>query len=320
MSTLTVVLPETVTPPWIKDVSVEDSLVHDVSVRATPAGTALLIRLVHPAPYDMFTLRAAEGRPDRLVLDVKRLIAPAVRAQEESLYAALKAGRTRIIAIDPGHGGEDYGAIGPDGIAEKDVCLAIAESLASRLSAIPGFHAVLTRQGDYFVPLRERTRIARRAHADLFMSIHANASRNRAATGTEVYFLSPRGATDELARATAERENEADLVGGLPARTDSEVGDILLDLAQTAAVERSGVLAEAALDHLATAPRVTTRGVKQAGFVVLKTVDVPSILVETAFISNLREERQLADGEFRRDLADRLSAAIVGYFARYHGE
>ncbi len=304
----------------VGDLTVQDGAVRTVHVEANDDGVQLRITLERPLALNVLTLDSESGRPARFVLDVLRPISAAQEAREDSVITALKEQRTHIIALDAGHGGEDYGAIGKNGTPEKSVTLAVAESLATRLNALPGFRAVLTRKGDYFVPLRERTRIARRAKADLFVSVHCNASLNRQATGTEVYFLSPHGATDELARATAQRENEADLIGGLAASQGDEVGAILLDLAQTASVERSSVLAETALDQLATSSDVTTRGVKQAGFVVLKTVDVPSILVETAFISNPREEALLGDPNFQASLADRLADAIQAYFSRFHGD
>ncbi len=300
--------------------SLQDGLVRTVAVDTEDDGVRVTITLDHPAPLNAFTLDAADGRPSRFVLDILRPVSPQAEAREDSVITALKSRKVHIIALDAGHGGEDYGAIGKGRTAEKNVTLAVVESLATRLNAMPGFRAVLTRKGDYFVPLRERTRIARRSKADLFMSVHCNASVNRQASGTEVYFLSPNGATDELARATARRENEADLVGGLAATQGNDVGAILLDLAQTASVERSSVLAENALDQLATSSDIPTRGVKQAGFVVLKTVDVPSILVETAFISNPREEQLLADPAFQAALAHRLALAIRAYFTRYHAD
>lgn len=306
--------------PGVTSLSVNDGAVRTVDVSQDEAGAAIRVSLQRPLSVSVLTLDAESGRPARFVLDILRPVSALVEAREDSVIDALKESRTHIIALDAGHGGEDYGAIGKFGTPEKSVTLAVAESLAARLNAMPGFRAVLTRKGDYFVPLRERTRIARRAKADLFVSVHCNASVNRQATGTEVYFLSPHGATDELARATAQRENEADLVGGLAASQGDEVGAILLDLAQTASVERSSALAETALDQLATSSDVTTRGVKQAGFVVLKTVDVPSILVETAFISNPREEALLGDPAFQAGLADRLADAIRAYFTRFHGD
>lgn len=304
----------------VENLSVQDGLIRSVGVELDGGDVRVTVALDHPASVNCFTLNAVDGRPSRFVLDVLRLVSPLADAREDSVFTALKDQRIHIIALDAGHGGEDYGAIGKQRTAEKNVTLAVVESLASRLNTMPGFRAVLTREGDYFVPLRERTRIARRSKADLFVSVHCNASLNRQASGTEVYFLSPHGATDELARATAQRENEADLVGGLAASQGDDVGAILLDLAQTASVERSSVLAETALDQLATSSDISTRGVKQAGFVVLKTVDVPSILVETAFISNPREEELLADPNFQAALADRLAQAIRAYFSRFHAD
>lgn len=304
----------------VENLSIEDGAIRGVAIATDGDDVVVTVTLDHPATVNAFMLNAEDGRPSRFVLDVLRPVSAVAEARQDSVITDLKDRRVHIVALDAGHGGEDYGAIGKFRTAEKSVTLAVVESLATRLNALPGFRAVLTRSGDYFVPLRERTRIARRSKADVFISVHCNASLNRQASGTEVYFLSPHGATDELARATAQRENEADLVGGLAASQGDDVGAILLDLAQTASVERSSVLAEAALDQLATSSDISTRGVKQAGFVVLKTVDVPSILVETAFISNAREEGLLGDPSFHSALADRLAAAIRAYFSRFHAD
>ena len=195
--------------------------------------------------------------------------------------------RDLIIAIDAGHGGEDPGAIGKYGTREKDVVLAIARALAQRVDAEPGMKAVLTRTGDYFVPLRDRMRRARAQQADLFVSIHADSIRDRSVDGSSVYILSQRGATDEASRWLAERENASDLIGGVSLDDKGDVlASVLLDLSQTASLSASETAAEHVLRQLNQVGEIRKPLVQQARFVVLKSPDIPSMLVETAYISN----------------------------------
>src|SRR6266850_1228498 len=206
----------------------------------------------------------------------------------------------RLVAVDPGHGGEDTGARGPRRVLEKDVNLAVARALVEALGGMPGIRAVLTRQGDYFIPLRERYRIAERMKADLFISVHANSTRRRGSgSGTEVYFLSLRGASDQADADLANLENAADLVGGVPPQSEGDLVNILYDVKRASALQQSQLLAVSLLDHIAADRRLETRGVTQAGFVVLKSVEFPSILVETAFINNVAEARLLKNKVFQ---------------------
>jgi N-acetylmuramoyl-L-alanine amidase len=215
--------------------------------------------------------------------------------------------RDLIVAIDAGHGGEDPGAIGKNGTHEKDITLAIARDLARHVDAEPGMHAVLTRDGDYFVELRDRMRRARAHQADLFVSIHADSISDRSVDGSSVYILSQRGATNEAARWLAERQNAADLIGGVSLEDKGEVlASVLLDLSQTASISASQTAAEHVLQQLNLVGEVRKPLVQQAGFMVLKSPDIPSMLVETAYISNPMEEQRL------RNLAhqDKIAAAI----------
>jgi N-acetylmuramoyl-L-alanine amidase len=217
------------------------------------------------------------------------------------------------VAIDAGHGGEDPGAIGYRRLQEADITLAIAKKLKAQLDIMPGVTGFLTRSGDYFVPLRKRIDIARRFQADLFVSIHCNASRDRDATGTEIYFLSLTGATDEAARGLAEKENAADLIGGVSPEAGDDLLSILFDLRQNDTIRRSSDLAESMIDAVGGDSRLTTRGIKQAGFVVLKAPEIPSVLVETAFITNAREAAILKDGQFQTKFAEMLAQGIDQY-------
>jgi len=229
-----------------------------------------------------------------------------------------KVDRLVIVALDPGHGGEDPGAVGPTGLREKDVVLSVALALRDRINAQPNMRAVLTRDADYFVPLADRVRKARRVQADLFVSIHADAFTNRAARGASVFALSDRGATSTAARWLADKENAADAVGGvnLKVSRDAQVLRTLLDMSTTAQIKDSLRIGGEVLGQIGRVGRLHKPRVEQAGFAVLKAPDIPSILVETAFISNPEEEAHLRDPAYRGKLVDALLSGIRRYFAR----
>ncbi|MGO9423997.1 MAG: N-acetylmuramoyl-L-alanine amidase [Steroidobacteraceae bacterium] len=248
----------------------------------------------------------------RLVIDFGSL------ASEETPVKAEHArpqARDLIIAIDAGHGGEDPGAIGKNGTREKDVVLAIARVLAQRVDTEPGMKAVLTRNGDYFVPLRDRMRRARAQQADLFVSIHADSIRDRSVDGSSVYILSQRGATDEAARWLAERENASDLIGGVSLEDKDDVlASVLLDLSQSASLSASQAAAEHVLHQLNLVGEIRKPLVQQARFVVLKSPDIPSMLVETAYISNPQEEQRLRGAAHQAKLAAAIHQGLREYF------
>jgi N-acetylmuramoyl-L-alanine amidase len=238
---------------------------------------------------------------------------PAERRQAQQLV---------IIALDPGHGGEDPGAVGPTGLREKDVVLAIALKLRDRLNALPGVGVLMARDGGFFVPLAERVRKARRVQADLFVSIHADAFVRRSARGASVYVLSDRGATSSAARWMAERENAADRVGGVNLGSvhgvsDRQVLRAMADMSTTAQIRSSLDLGDELLQRIGGVGRLHKRQVEQAGFAVLKAPDIPSVLVETAFISNPEEERRLRDPAFRAQLVKALALGIQRWLARH---
>ena len=225
--------------------------------------------------------------------------------------------RLIIVAIDPGHGGEDPGAIGPTGLREKDVVLQVALALRDRIDARPGMRAMLTRDADFFVPLHERVRKARRVQADLFVSIHADAFFTPEARGASVFALSQGGASSAAARWMAQKENAADVVGGVNAAVkDQQVLKALLDMSTTAQIKDSLRVGTEVLRRIGTVGRLHKRQVEQAGFAVLKAPDIPSILVETAFISNPEEEERLRDPDYRQRLVQALYSGIERYFAR----
>ena len=293
---------------------VGDSLVADIFPAASDSGVVVRVGLKKETTPLAFVLAAADGLPDRIVVDV-----PAPANLQDSLkleqqVSEFKKGKRLIVAIDPGHGGDDTGALGYRRLPEADVVLAIAKKLRVELEQIPGVSAFLTRSGDYFIPLRKRIDLARKFQADVMISIHCNASRNRDATGTEVYFVSLTGATDEASRSLAEAENAADLIGGVSPQTGDDLLGILFDLRQNDTIRRSSELAENLLDALREEDRLSiSRGVKQAGFVVLKAPDIPAVLVETAFITNPREASMLKDQQFQAKMAERLAEGVQAY-------
>ena len=231
--------------------------------------------------------------------------------------AQAKIDRLVVVAIDPGHGGEDPGATGPSGLREKDVVLAIALQLRDRINANPGMRSMLTRDADFFVPLHERVKKARRVQADLFVSIHADAFMSPDARGASVFALSEHGATSSAARWMANRENASDLVGGANVHAkDETVLRALLDMSTTAQIKDSLKLGGEVLGQIGRVGKLHKGSVEQASFAVLKAPDIPSILVESAFISNPGEETKLRDPEYRAQLVEALATGIQRYFAR----
>jgi N-acetylmuramoyl-L-alanine amidase len=224
--------------------------------------------------------------------------------------------RLLTIAIDAGHGGEDPGARGANGSFEKHITLSIAKKLKALIDAEPNMRGVLTRDGDYFIPLHGRVVKARKVNADLFVSIHADAFTRPEARGSSVFALSERGATSASARYLAKKENESDLIGGVSLDDkDPYLARTLLDLSQTATINDSLKLGKAVLGHIGEINTLHKRSVEQAGFAVLKSPDIPSILVETAFISNPEEERKLNDDAYQDRLANAILSGIKRYFS-----
>ena len=247
--------------------------------------------------------------------------APAAPSRPGNRATATETDRIIIVALDPGHGGEDPGAIGPSGTREKDVVLRVAHLLRDRINAttIGGnpMRAYLTRDGDYFVPLGTRVQKARRVQADLFVSIHADAFTTPAARGASVFALSQGGASSTAARWLANKENQADLVGGINVQSkDQHVQRALLDMSTTAQINDSLKLGTVLLGEIGNVGKLHKPRVEQAGFAVLKAPDIPSVLVETAFISNPEEEKRLRSSAYQEQLADALMRGITRYFAK----
>jgi N-acetylmuramoyl-L-alanine amidase len=300
-------------------------------VRTGPQPDGVLRVVIELRPGSRATLQPALSRSprgQRLVLEVAgeaepaASVAAAADAPDPVPLKPIKAahappvqGRVVVVAIDPGHGGQDPGAIGPGGTKEKVVVLDIAKQLAARIDREPGMRAVLTRDSDVFLSLRERIRRARAAGAELFVSVHADAVPNREVTGSSVYVLSDKGATDEQARWLADRENAADLVGGISLDDkDPALASVLVDLTQGAQIWQSMTAAERVLRSLGRVNTVRKPQVQQAGFVVLKSPDIPSMLVETAFISSPEDERLLGIPERRTALAEAIFDGVRQFF------
>jgi N-acetylmuramoyl-L-alanine amidase len=240
------------------------------------------------------------------------------KATEDDDKDGQKLTRLVTIAIDPGHGGEDPGAVGRGGNCEKNVVLSIARRLKARLEQQANVRVMLTRDGDYFVPLNVRVQKARKVQADLFVSIHADAFVEPTARGSSVFALSEKGASSTAARWLANKENAADLIGGINIRSKNQhLASVLLDLSTTAQINDSLKLAKSVLGEIGTINRLHKAQVEQAGFAVLKAPDIPSILVETAFISNPEEEARLSDENYQDQMADALMRGIRKYLIKH---
>ncbi len=263
-------------------------------------------------------LATASGYQLRITFDNQSPLAATVAHAVQPAHSPGKAGRDIVVAIDAGHGGEDPGASGPAGTHEKDVTLAIARALAAQLNEHAGIRAVLTRDTDRLIDLRERFERARNAHADLFVSIHADSVRDRGIAGASVYTLSYHGASSEAAKRLADRENATVLKGGVSlADVNPDVASVLLDVAQSANMGASVEAADEVLNALDGVGAVRKRVVQHAGFMVLKSPDVPSMLVETAYISNPAEERNLRSRAYQGRLARAIEAGVIAYFQRH---
>jgi len=265
----------------------------------------------------------AEEKPPRRVAEAERKIeppkreAPTDRAPRPAAEDEPMVSRLITIAIDPGHGGEDPGAVGAAGSFEKHVTLSVGRRLKARIDAEPNMRAMLTRDADYFVPLQQRVAKARRVQADLFVSIHADAFISPTARGSSVFVLSDKGASSTAARWLAQKENAADLIGGVNLGVkDSHLARTLLDLSQTAAINDSLKVGKAVLGELGGINRLHKGEVEQASFAVLKAPDIPSILIETAFISNPEEEARLNDEAYQDRMAEAILRGLRRYFAK----
>ncbi|MCC8419609.1 N-acetylmuramoyl-L-alanine amidase AmiC [Photorhabdus thracensis] len=300
-----------------------------------PKTVRLVFEVKQSVSPHMFTLKPVAEFKHRLVLDIYPVAG--ANKDDDPLLALLeeynkgnlaedlpaeipksgKAGKDRpiVIMLDPGHGGEDPGAIGKYKTREKDVVLQIARRLRTIIQREPGMKVYMTRNEDVFIPLKVRVAKARKMRADLFVSIHADAFSNRAAHGSSVFALSTKGATSNTARFLAQTQNEADQIGGVSKSGDKYLDHTMFDLLQTATINDSLKFGSEVLKRMGKVNKLHKNRVDQAGFAVLKAPDIPSILVETAFISNLEEERKLKTARFQQQVAESIFAGIKAYFS-----
>ncbi|MCU7800580.1 MAG: N-acetylmuramoyl-L-alanine amidase [gamma proteobacterium symbiont of Lucinoma myriamae] len=279
----------------------------------------LVLDLKHKTHPKSFLLKPNRKYGYRLVIDLEK-ISNSTRFSSPKIVKSVNFSKKRdlIVAIDAGHGGDDPGARGPRGTKEKHVVLAIARKLRDMVNRKPGMKAVMIRNGDYYISLRGRTKKARKLNADIFISIHADAFKNPKAHGSSVFILSSRGATSEAAKWLAKKENEADLVGGVSLDDkDDMLAKMLLDLSQTASIEASNSAASRVLSRLSKIGDTHKNRVERAGFVVLKSPDIPSLLIETGFISNPKEEKLLKSGSYQKKVASAILSGVDGYFKQY---
>ena len=300
----------------------------DTAIRSIRSGhfgqgdTRIVLDLNHPVLLNSFLLAPQSGQGHRLVLDLVRAKSATNTPMVPRETPALKVHPRRdiIVVVDPGHGGKDPGAVGAKGEREKDVVLSIAQLLAKRLKKEKGFDVKLVRNDDFFVPLRKRVDIARQHKADMFISVHADAAPRLTASGASVYCLSEGGATSATARFMAQRENGADLLGATSLLNlkdkDPMLAGVILDMSMNATIAASLQLGSTVLGSLAGITTLHQKRVEQAGFAVLKSPDVPSILVETGFISNARDSQRLVTTRHQQAVADGLFEGLQRYFQK----
>ncbi|NWG04996.1 MAG: N-acetylmuramoyl-L-alanine amidase [Syntrophaceae bacterium] len=279
----------------------------------------LVLHQKRPLNVHVFTLKPYQDKPYRLVIDFIDVAQEKKELEERRKQKEIKSKGTKIVVIDPGHGGEDPGAIGPKKTMEKDIVLRVGMKLVDLLNQNKETQAFLTRKGDYFIPLEERVKIAREYGADLFVSLHTDGSFNPQARGSSVYCLSLSGATDEAAKILADKENTSNILGGALLRPaafakDPNLNQILLDLMQNNSMKESFRFAEALLENLKSVNSLKYSAYRQANFIVLKAPDIPSVLVEMAFITNKEDERLLNLNDFQEKIAKTLSSTIKKYF------
>lgn len=305
----------------LNDLPLSQSIIKKIrSSRYGPHSLRIVFDLKNRARIKAFALNPSGNFSFRLVVDmIGSFKHPHVKTEpvymtSDEVDGKAVEGRDIIVVIDPGHGGKDPGATGPRGIHEKNVVLAISKDIEHDVNAIPGMTTKLTRYGDYYITLRDRLRIARKDLADFFVAIHADAFHDRNANGASVFALSQRGATSEAARWLAEKENYSELGGVDLANKSRVLRSVLIDLSQTATIHQGLIVGKTIVNRLAKITPMHSMRVEQARFVVLKSPDIPSLLIETGFISNPKEERLLNNPNYRKKLAKAITAGIKAYF------
>jgi N-acetylmuramoyl-L-alanine amidase len=304
-----------------RELEVNDPFLSRITLTELKKGRARLVFIQKkPLNATVFLLKPYLDKPHRLVIDLFDISQEKKEQEERRRQKEIRPKGIKIVVIDPGHGGEDPGAVGPRRTMEKDVVLEIGKKVAHLLNQSKDIRAFLTRKGDYFIPLGERIKITREYGADLFISLHADGSFNPQARGSSVYCLSISGATDIAAKLLADRENMSDILGGAFLRPasiskDPNLNQILLDLMQNNSMKESFRFAELILDEVKSVNHLKYPCYRQANFIVLRAPDIPSVLVETAFITNKDDERLLNQNEFQEKFARILVDSIQRYFA-----
>ncbi len=289
-----------------------DALVERLEARQSPDGVEITLEFSRATTAEVFYQAPSGDKGHRLVVDMAPRLSPAERAAQEARVRAVRDSGDRIVAIDPGHGGEDPGTV-YGRLQEKHIALAVGKLLQQQLETRKGLRGVLTRDSDHFIPLHKRQQIARQYGADLFISVHVNSAPSQA-RGAEVFFLSLAGSEDKAARELVDRENAADLVGGVPAdQVNAPLVDILMDMTRNQTMKDSEKLAEVLLQHLGRVESGAVRGVKQGPLAVLKSIDKPSVLVELGFITSKADRGLLVKAQ--RAYASRLADGILDYLA-----
>lgn len=306
--------------PKKKELEVNDKYLLKISLNDLGKGKARLVLYQKtPLQANIFTLKPDLGKTHRLVIDLIDVGQEKKDQEERQKQSEIRPKGTKIVVIDPGHGGEDPGAVGPRKTMEKDIVLKLAKKTMDLLNQQKEVKAFLTRKGDYFIPLEERVRIAREYGADLFISLHADGSFNPQARGSSVYCLSLSGASDQAAKLLADKENMSNILGGAFLRPaslskDPHLNRILLDLMQNNSMKESFRFAELTLDEMKEIHLIKYSTYRQANFIVLRSPDIPSVLVEVAFITNKEDERLLNQSGFQEKISKNLLNAILKYF------
>ncbi|MHB8138922.1 MAG: N-acetylmuramoyl-L-alanine amidase [Smithellaceae bacterium] len=263
---------------------------------------------------EVFKLKKFMDKPDRVVVDI--ILQQAAKEEITKEPVQIPSGKKRVIVIDPGHGGEDPGAIGKNGTYEKHIVLAISREIKREIDKMPGYRTVLTRDGDYYVSFSKRLNLARQTNASLFVSVHADAARNRQARGSSVYCLSTGAASNEAAKLLANNENLSDIIGGVPGGEGNNQSDeIILNMFQTNTINLSKTFASDLLDQLGRVNCLKYPVFHEAPFRVLKLLDIPAVLLETAFLSHDEEERLLKTARFRKTIASAVALSVANYFS-----
>lgn len=307
--------------PQKREIDINDQYLYKLSLHPLEKGKAsLILYQKKPLSIHPFVLKPYLNKPYRLVIDFIDPRQEQKEQEDRQRQKEIQPRGTKIVVIDPGHGGEDSGAIGPRKTMEKDIVLRVGEKTVHLLNQQKGIRAFLTRKGDYFIPLEQRVRIAREYKADLFISLHTDGSFNPQARGSSVYCLSLSGATDQAAKLLADKENMSNILGGAFLRPasispDPHVNQILLDLLQSHSLRESFRFAEGMLEEMKKINHLKYSTYRQANFIVLRAPDIPSVLIELAYITNKKDEQLLNSPEFQDGMANAIVTAVQNFFS-----